>query len=479
MSNDNGFVFGIEGLDSVLKGSLAGGSLIVIAGHPGSGKTTLASTMCYHNALRTHKCLYISLQEDKEKLYRNMQKLGINLEEVEKKNQYRHVKIPIIVSKDTVVEAITDIVNNALRNFDPRVIVIDSITPVFNALSTNIEARAVLQNFFANLARLTDGLVILIAETPLSRNDADLGGLEFVADVILMLTHKIMGRLLLRELRIVKSRGSSVPVTLMTFAIIEGHGIRVYAPPRLEEIPPPNLHRTFRLPCRSLEELGMALHAGEIVYVPSPKPYPLSHILFHLFISAAHNKVKALVVSYESSPKYTWHQVAEVAKNLAGLNLTWEKVAEALKDNVVIVSYNPTAHIPEELFHLSLEIVEKTNPDVVVFVGDTPVGMVVDEDDFLRNHSDLMINHVLYLRRKGLTTVIVGGKHENVRNLLNNIADVIIDFESRDVEGEGVFNLLFSRKGGFPVRLAGECLRDCINDIVNISTEIFTTPDVR
>lgn len=53
------FVFGIETLDEHLGSSIAYGALAVVAGHPGAGKTTLASTICYRNALQGRKCLYI------------------------------------------------------------------------------------------------------------------------------------------------------------------------------------------------------------------------------------------------------------------------------------------------------------------------------------------------------------------------------------------------------------------------------------
>ena len=74
---------GIEGLNKFLGNFISPPYNIVIAGHPGSGKTTMASTICYSNALKGRKCLYISLQEDKEKLYEYMSKLGLNLKEAE------------------------------------------------------------------------------------------------------------------------------------------------------------------------------------------------------------------------------------------------------------------------------------------------------------------------------------------------------------------------------------------------------------
>ena len=47
LSRDTEYVFGINELDELLGSSLSPRSMVVIAGHPGSGKTTLASTICY------------------------------------------------------------------------------------------------------------------------------------------------------------------------------------------------------------------------------------------------------------------------------------------------------------------------------------------------------------------------------------------------------------------------------------------------
>ena len=88
----SGFTLGVIELDRILRDAIQPGTLLVISGHPGSGKTTLASTICYVNALQGKKCLYISFQESKEKLYVNMARLGLNLEEIERRGVVEPLK---------------------------------------------------------------------------------------------------------------------------------------------------------------------------------------------------------------------------------------------------------------------------------------------------------------------------------------------------------------------------------------------------
>ena len=88
-------------LDRILRDAIQPGTLLVISGHPGSGKTTLASTICYANALQGRKRLYISFQESKEKLYINMARLGLNLEEIERRGLLNHLKLPLVVKPES------------------------------------------------------------------------------------------------------------------------------------------------------------------------------------------------------------------------------------------------------------------------------------------------------------------------------------------------------------------------------------------
>lgn len=239
-----GYTFGVEGLDALLKGALADKTLVVIAGHPGSGKTTLASTICYHNALKGHKCLYTSVQEDREKLFRNMRNLGLDLESAEKRGTLRFIHLPLTASGETVSEVFIDVLNKNVEEFGPDLVVIDSVTPLLKPLGPEIKARAVLQNFFAGLAKVINGVVILIAEIPLSEERIELGDIEFVSDAIIVLRHTVVRRLLLRELEIRKARGAPISVAKVVFTITEGLGFRVFAPQLSARYP----HRLSRGP---------------------------------------------------------------------------------------------------------------------------------------------------------------------------------------------------------------------------------------
>ncbi|MEM4040589.1 MAG: RAD55 family ATPase, partial [Ignisphaera sp.] len=102
------YIFGITGLDKYLNNVLKPNSMVVIAGHPGSGKTTLASTICYSNALRGHKCLYVSFQEDREKLFNNMKSFDMDFYKLESQGLIKYVQFPLYFAVDDVVKEINN-----------------------------------------------------------------------------------------------------------------------------------------------------------------------------------------------------------------------------------------------------------------------------------------------------------------------------------------------------------------------------------
>ncbi|MEM4682702.1 MAG: ATPase domain-containing protein [Ignisphaera sp.] len=76
-------------------------------------------------ALEGKKCLYISFYEDKEKLFMNMRRLGMNLREVEDRGTMTYIKLPV-TSTEELLNAIAE---PSIRDAY-AVVVIDSINIV-------------------------------------------------------------------------------------------------------------------------------------------------------------------------------------------------------------------------------------------------------------------------------------------------------------------------------------------------------------
>jgi KaiC/GvpD/RAD55 family RecA-like ATPase len=74
----------VEGFDEALGGGIPRGSIVLVAGTPGTMKTGLTFSILYENARAGSKALYISLEESQENLRAAMTDLGMRgLDDVE------------------------------------------------------------------------------------------------------------------------------------------------------------------------------------------------------------------------------------------------------------------------------------------------------------------------------------------------------------------------------------------------------------
>ncbi|MEM4658932.1 MAG: RAD55 family ATPase [Sulfolobales archaeon] len=461
----NNYTFGIDGLDALLRGALSAGTLVVIAGHPGSGKTTLASTICYHNALKGHKCLYASVQEDKEKLFKNMKNLGLDLDSVEKNGYLKFLHLPLTASEDTVTNVIIDVLNKRIEEFSPNVVIVDSVTPILKSLGSEIKARAILQNYFAGLSKVIGGIVILIAEIPLSEERIELGDIEFVSDVIIVLRHSVVRRLLLRELEVRKARGAPVSIAKVVFTITEGLGFRVFTPPALSEIPAPALERPLEtMGCRTIDRRIGPVYRGELIYVKSPGLHYHYYILAYALLSALHNKGKLLIISYESSPAYIWYQLSEMIKDIFRVEISASKLESLLSEFVKIEAYNPAAYLPEDLYQKAIVLADHYKPMLMLFLG-SPIGDVTSEEPRLREYKDILINLLLHLKSRKLIGIVIETGSSEFSSVLSSIADIIVTINPREAAGPLSVEFTVSRRIRSPYTISEKELRSCFDEI--------------
>ncbi len=112
---------GFAELDRVLGGGLVNGSLILLGGEPGIGKSTLILQIC-DKVNGEGKVLYVSGEESAEQIKMRADRLGINNEN-------------ILFLGETDI----DIINNSIIELNPKLVIIDSIQTMY---SEEIQAAA-------------------------------------------------------------------------------------------------------------------------------------------------------------------------------------------------------------------------------------------------------------------------------------------------------------------------------------------------
>jgi len=147
---------GIPRLDSMLEGKgFYRGSTILVSGTAGSGKTSIAN--CFANAAcgRGEKCLYLAFEESPDQIKRNMQSVGLDMEQWVRKGLLKlQASRPTIYGLEMHLVAI----HKMVREFAPDAVILDPITNL-TAMGSPLEVNSMLVRLIDYLK--TEGITTL------------------------------------------------------------------------------------------------------------------------------------------------------------------------------------------------------------------------------------------------------------------------------------------------------------------------------
>jgi len=83
---------GVKGLDKILNGGIPEKNLTLVSGGPGSGKTTIGLQFLLEGIRNGETGVYVNLDERKEKIIRNAELFGWDLEEHEENKNLHFVR---------------------------------------------------------------------------------------------------------------------------------------------------------------------------------------------------------------------------------------------------------------------------------------------------------------------------------------------------------------------------------------------------
>jgi circadian clock protein KaiC len=155
---------GIPDLDLILGGGLERGSLVILAGAPGTGKTILAQQICFANATPEHKALYYTtLSEPHSKLVRHLEPFDFfKPAALGKSVDFIHLGELVAEAGTSGLEPIvTEVVEKCFAT-RPAVVVIDSAKALRDFVSEH-ELRTALYELASRVGH-TDALLLLLGE---------------------------------------------------------------------------------------------------------------------------------------------------------------------------------------------------------------------------------------------------------------------------------------------------------------------------
>lgn len=218
---------GIAELDSALQGGFPRGSVILLAGSSGSGKTIMALQWLFEGVKHGENCLYISLTEPLFKIVKNLETLDFYDRKALEDQRLKIIDIRVVYGDQFYREKVMEFIEEQVKAANVKRVVIDSIT----AIAYNLKDSAEVRKLIFELGRILASLgctTLLTSETAGARNRYSIYGVEeFISDAIIKLDQVKVGNELQRMIQIIKVRGRAYTSEEMYFRITRG-GIVVF-----------------------------------------------------------------------------------------------------------------------------------------------------------------------------------------------------------------------------------------------------------
>jgi len=405
---------GISGLDELLNGGIPKGNIVLVAGTPGAGKTTMAAKFIYEGLRQGEPGVYLSFLESKADFLKFMKLLGMDFEPYLRDGTFQYIEGLQSTTFEAARENLIEFLD-AVARLGAKRVVIDSITAI-TQMTTLRGARELVKNALVLGLRPYEVTGLIVAELPIGYEIVGYGLEEFIFDGVIILKSEFKNGILRRTLQVRKMRGTVVPEVELHYDIVAGDGIRVYAPVRIEDIGEPEKVETIT-PLEPVDRVFRNLRKGSQVLLVVDKYVPSLVVGILTGLSFAYSSGgKLLIRSFSKPPDMVKHVIDLIRSAFPST-----KKANA---EIIIECLNPTQEPLYRLAHRSRDNELRIRPDYLVI---DPVSHLLKLSgslhEFYRDH----INNILMRRKLGITTFYAYADAEvNGHELPVELYDVVV-----------------------------------------------------
>jgi circadian clock protein KaiC len=301
----NRLATGVPGLDEVLGGGLPEFSFNLIAGQPGSGKTTLAHQIMFALATPERPAIYFTvLGEPPLKMLRYQQQFDyFDAEAIN--HSVRFVSLSEEAQSGDLDRVLGRIVDEVTVH-SPGLVFVDSFRSVVFASDNGDNPKTSVQLFVQQLGMLMtswQATTFLVGEY---FNETDANPVFTVADGLIWLRQSVQRNSMVRKMEILKMRGQSTLPGLHTFRI-DHTGVRVFAPARVVAAGSPGPDAAHaeraRMGVPALDEmLGGGLPRGYSLLVAGPSGSGKSILASAFLAEGARRGETGVMAAFEQHP---------------------------------------------------------------------------------------------------------------------------------------------------------------------------------
>ncbi|WP_297484490.1 ATPase domain-containing protein [Ferrovum sp.] len=218
---------GVPGLDNLLGGGLPEFSFNLIAGMPGSGKTTLAHQIMFSQANSDNRVLFFTvLGEPALKMLRYQQQFSFfDIDKINDSIRFVNLSTDLMGGNfDRVLSRISE----EVKNYTPGLVFVDSFRSVVQSTKNQDTGMSDLQRFVQQLGmQMTSWQTTSFLLGEYLAPEAESSPIFTVADGILWLSQNMHHNSMVRKMQVVKMRGQAQAAGLHTFRISD-EGIQVF-----------------------------------------------------------------------------------------------------------------------------------------------------------------------------------------------------------------------------------------------------------
>jgi circadian clock protein KaiC len=217
---------GISGLNEMIEGGIPAGHTIAAIGPPGAGKTTLCLQYVWDGLMKDELCMYISLEEEEEKLLKTALNYGWDFQKYIDRGTLSLIKLDALDINGTMERMLSEL-PKLISNSGVRRIVIDPFILVEMAFDNDHKRRVNIYELVRTIGRT--GVTTIITSEALNGYHSHFGIIEYIVDGVFVLEviHSKQRGSLIYAIQVNKLRWSSHSKDMKPYAVTS-NGIDVY-----------------------------------------------------------------------------------------------------------------------------------------------------------------------------------------------------------------------------------------------------------